>query len=75
MTIGQKQKRTLSEDELQIIAYLEKDRGRKLTPEEIHLSLEQAPAIGDLEGEPTHYIPLCGVIAEWKRERKRKSSK
>jgi hypothetical protein len=57
----------LSEAEAVIVAYLEKSEGRKLTGAEINLSLDQARAIGELEGEPSRYIPLCGVIAEWRR--------
>jgi hypothetical protein len=34
--------------EQEIIDLLEKSYGRKLTPQEIHLSLEQAREIGDL---------------------------
>ena len=64
----------MTEAESVIVAYLEKCEGRKLTEAKINLSLDQARAIGELEGEPTHYIPLCGVIAR-ERERKRKGSK
>ena len=38
----------LSKEELAIIAWLEKDRGRKLTQQEINLSLKQARDLGEL---------------------------
>jgi hypothetical protein len=38
-----------SADELAIIHMLEKDYGRKLTPQEINLALEHARQIGQLE--------------------------
>jgi len=38
----------LSKDELAIIAWLEKGRGRKLTQQEINLSLRQARDLGEL---------------------------
>ncbi len=38
----------LTPDEQAIVTYLEKDRGRPLTEQEIHLSLEQARHIGEL---------------------------
>jgi hypothetical protein len=60
--------RKYSKAEREIIAWLEWDRGRKLTAEEIYLSLEQARAIGDLEGEPENNVILCGVVAGWRRE-------
>src|SRR5262249_41630278 len=39
-------------DIITYITYLEKDRGRKFTREEINLSLDQARAIGSLGGQP-----------------------
>jgi hypothetical protein len=54
--------------ELELVAFLEKRRARKLTPQEAHLALEQARAIGDLEGEPEGDVILCGVIATWRRK-------
>jgi hypothetical protein len=38
----------LSPEEREIIDWLERSRGRKLTPEEINLSLDQARLIGEL---------------------------
>ena len=38
----------LTPDEQAIISYLEKAYGRPLTPQEIHVSLEQARAVGNL---------------------------
>jgi hypothetical protein len=38
----------LSEEEKKIIELLEWSKGRKLSPEEVHLSLEQARHIGEL---------------------------
>ena len=38
----------LSKEELAIIAWLEKGRGRKLTQVEINLSLKQARDLGEL---------------------------
>jgi hypothetical protein len=41
--------KTLTPEEREIIAALERSRGRKLTRQEINLSLEQARHIGELE--------------------------
>jgi hypothetical protein len=40
--------RRLTADEQRIIAFIERTRGRKLTEQEINLSLEQAKALGEL---------------------------
>jgi hypothetical protein len=55
-----------------IVAYLERSHGRRLTPQEIHLSLNQARQIGDLDGEPDIPMPpLCGVTWTWARTSER----
>ena len=38
----------MGEEERAIIAFVEKSKGRKLTEQEVWLSLEQARAIGEL---------------------------
>jgi hypothetical protein len=38
----------LNPEERRVIDWLERSRGRKLTPEEINLSLDQARLIGEL---------------------------
>ena len=40
--------RRLSADERRIITFIEQIRGRKLTAQEINLSLEQARTLGEL---------------------------
>jgi hypothetical protein len=35
--------------ELELVAFLERRRGRALTPQEINLALEQARAVGNLD--------------------------
>jgi hypothetical protein len=47
-TMALLRKLALSKDELAIIAWLEKGRGRKLTQQEINLSLRQARDLGEL---------------------------
>jgi hypothetical protein len=42
-------KEKMTQAEADLIAYLEKSRGRKLTAEEINLSLKQARALGELD--------------------------
>jgi hypothetical protein len=39
----------MTKEEIALIAFLERDYGRPLTPEEIFLSLEQARAVGNLD--------------------------
>jgi hypothetical protein len=39
----------MTTEEQEIVATLERSRGRPLTPEEINLSLEQARALGQIE--------------------------
>jgi len=46
LTVGKPEQ--LSPREQQLIAYLEKDEGRKLTQQEINLALRQAREIGHL---------------------------
>jgi hypothetical protein len=38
----------MTAEEREIVAALERSRGRPLTPEEINLSLEQARALGEI---------------------------
>jgi hypothetical protein len=53
--------------ELELVAFLEK-RGRKLTPQEAWLAIQQARQIGDLDGEPEGWLPPpCGVTWTWRR--------
>jgi len=47
----------MTKAESAIVAYLEKCEGRKLTEAEINLSLDQARAIGQLDGERTASCP------------------
>jgi hypothetical protein len=44
----------MSQDELDIIAYLERDLGRELSPQEIYVALEQAAGIGVIERPVRH---------------------
>jgi hypothetical protein len=37
-----------------IIAMLERDLGRELSPQELYLALEQAAALGEIERETRH---------------------
>jgi hypothetical protein len=47
-TTLQKQQAARPPEEVAVIEALERSRGRKLTEQEINLSLDQAKAIGDL---------------------------
>ena len=51
----------MTQDELAIIAYLERDLGRPLTPQEVRLSLAQARQVGDLPYDP---VDGCGYRTE-----------
>ena len=42
------EKKKPTPEEQEIIDFVEKSKGRKLTPQEINLSLKQARAIGEL---------------------------
>jgi hypothetical protein len=46
--VAEKSKTKLTPEEQKIIDFVEKNKGRKLTEQEINLSLEQARAIGEL---------------------------
>jgi hypothetical protein len=48
MTRTKPTERRLSADEQRTIAFVERDKGRKLTPQEVNLSLEQARALGQI---------------------------
>lgn len=54
---------TMEQQEKEIIAYIEKSKGRPLTKQEINLSLEQARAMGDLsERVKTFAISLTAIL-------------
>jgi hypothetical protein len=44
----------MSQDELDLIAWLEQQEGRKLSPQEIYLALEQACRLGLIERPTLH---------------------
>jgi hypothetical protein len=44
----------MSPEECEIIAMLERDRGRPLTPQEIFLALEQAAMLGEIDRPTRH---------------------
>ena len=47
-TVIEKQPKKLTTEEQQIIDAVARDKGRELTPEEVHLCLEQGCHIGEL---------------------------